>query len=149
MGGQIVVDLLEGFGAVVVVGVDHGEGCVDHITGGQDGMAGAPGLGAAFRHGIALRQVVQVLIGIAHVHNFGQPVADGFLEGVLDLVLDDEHDGLKARAACVVSGIVDDDLAVVTHRVDLLQAAVPAAHTCCHHHKNRFFHNTFSLFFCL
>ena len=58
-------------------------------------------------------------------------------------MFDDEHDGLKSRPARIVSGIVNNDLAVVAHRIDLLQAAVPAAHARCHNHKDGFLiHNS-------
>lgn len=75
-----------------------------------------------------------------------QAVADGGLEVGLDLVLDDEHHGLEARAAGVEDGIVDDELAVAAHRVDLLEAAVAAAHAGGHNNEYRFVHCVILLF---
>ena len=138
------MDLLKALGAVVVVGVDHGEGTVHHLAGGQDGVGGAPGLYALLGDGVALGQIVQLLIGILHVDDLAQTVADSGLEGILDLMLDDEDHGLKAGAAGVVDGVVNDELIVVANRVHLLKSAVAAAHTGGHNYKNRFFHTIHS-----
>ena len=59
-------------------------------------------------------------------------------------MLDDEHHRLKAGAAGVVNGIVDDELAVAAHGVHLLEAAVAAAHTRGHDHQNGFVHDDYS-----
>ena len=140
VGREVVVNHAEGLGAVVVVCIDYGKRPVYHIARRQNGMAGAPGLFAPRRHSIALGQIVQLLVGIAHIHHLGKPVANGLLERGLNFVLDDKHHGLKARAPRIKDGIVNNQLAVAAHRVYLLQAAVPAAHTGGHHRKNRFFH---------
>ena len=147
VGGQVIVHHLERLGAVVVIGVDHRKGAVDEVLGGQHGVAGAPGLDPAFRHGVACGQLFQLLESVFHVHGLGHTVADGGLEGILDLVLDHKDHGLKAGPACIVKGIIHDDLAVGAHRVDLLHAAVTAAHTCRHHDQYRFVHNKFLLCF--
>ena len=70
----------------------------------------------------------RLLEGVLHVHHPGHAVADGGFESLFDLVLDDEDDRLEACAAGVVQGIIHDDLTAGTHRVDLLHAAVAAAH---------------------
>ena len=147
VGGQVIVHHPERLGAVVVIGVDHRKGAVDEVLGGQHGVAGAPGLDPAFRHGVAGRQLFQLLESVFHVHGLGHPVADGGLEGLLDLMLDDKDHGLEACAAGVVERIIHDDLSVGAHRVDLLHAAVTAAHTCRHHDQYRFVHNKFLLCF--
>ena len=97
-------------------------------------MAGAQGLLAAFGQGAAFGQVLQLLVGVAHFHEFLGALANGLLERFFDLVLDDEHHGLEAGALGVVERVVHDDLAAGTHRVDLLEAAVTAAHTGRQHH---------------
>ena len=147
VGGQVIVHHPERLGAVVVIGVDHRKGAVDEVLGGQHGVAGAPGLDPAFRHGVACGQLFQLLESVFHVHGLGHPVADGGLEGLLDLMLDDKDHGLEACAAGVVERIIHDDLSVGAHRVDLLHAAVTAAHTCRHHDQYRFVHNKFLLCF--
>ena len=120
VGGQVVVYLPEALGTVVVVRVDHGKGAVHDVPGREYGVAGAPGLHAPFGHGVALRQVGELLIGIAHVNDLAQTVADGGLEGVLELALYHEHDGLEAGAARVVYRVVYYELTVVPHGVELL-----------------------------
>ena len=111
------------------------------------GAAGAPGLDPAFRHGVACGQLFQLLESVFHVHGLGHTVADGGLEGLLDLMLDDKDHGLEACAAGVVERIIHDDLPVGAHRVDLLHAAVTAAHAGRHHDQYRFVHNNFLLCF--
>ena len=44
----------------------------------------------------------------------------------------------------VKKGIVQNGLSLAAHGVNLLQSAVPAAHTGGHHYQNRFFHVMFS-----
>ena len=147
VGGQVIVHHPERLGAVVVIGVDHRKGAVDEVLGGQHGVAGAPGLDPAFRHGVACGQLFQLLESVFHVHGLGHPVADGGLEGILDLVLDHKDHRLKAGPAGVVERIIHDDLAVGAHGVDLLHTAVTAAHACRHHDQYRFVHNKFLLCF--
>ena len=139
VGGQIVVNFPEGFRAIVVVGVDDGEGAVHHVPSRQSGVSGAPGLLALLRNGIALRQVLLELVGVADVHGPGHPFADAALEVLLDLGLDDEDHRLEARPAGVVDGVVDDHLVVLAHRVQLLEPAVAAAHASGHDDQNRLF----------
>ena len=106
-------------------------------------MAGAPGLDTALRDGKACGQLVQLLERVFHLHRLGHPLADGCFEGVLDLMLDDKDHRLKACAAGIVKGIVHDDLTIGAHRVDLLHAAVAAAHASRHDHQYRFLHIRF------
>ena len=103
-------------------------------------MGGAPGLGTSLGDGVPLGQVGQLLEGVLHVDDLGQAVADSGFEGVLDLMLDDENHRLKSCPAGVVDGIVDDELAVVAHGVDLLQTTVTASHTGGHNDQNRLIH---------
>ena len=146
---EVLVYLPEALGAVVVVGVDDGEGAVDYVAGGEDGVAGAPGLDAAVGDRIAGRQVVELLVGVLDVYELGEPVAYGLVEGLLYLVLDDEHDGVEAGALGVVDGVVDDELAVAAHGVYLLETAVAAAHSGGHDDEPGFLHCFFLPQFCL
>ena len=140
VGGEVIVDDLEGLRAVVVVRIDDRKGAVNEVLGRQHRVAGAPRLDPALRDGKARGQLVELLEGVLHLHDLGHPVADGGLEGLLDLMLDDEDHGLEPGAAGIVEGIIHDDLPVRAHRVDLLHAAVPAAHTSRHDHQYRFVH---------
>ena len=112
-------------------------------------MGSAEGLHAALGNGVALGQLGQFLIGVLYVDDLGETLTDGGLEGLLNLVLDDEDHRLKAGALGVINGIVDDQLAVVAYRVKLLQSAVAAAHTGGHNDQNRFLHDTHSFMLCL
>ena len=140
VGGQVIVDDLERLRAVVVICIDDRERAVDEVFCRQDRVAGAPGLDAALRDGEACGQLIQLLECVFHVHHFGHAVADGLFEGLLDLMLDDEDHGLKACTAGIVEGIIHDDLPVGAYRVDLLHAAVTAAHASRHDHQYRFVH---------
>ena len=140
VGGEVIVDDLERLRAVVVIGIDDGEGAVDEGLCGQHRVAGTPGLHAALGDGVALGQLIQLLEGVLHVHHPGHAVANGSFESRFDLVLDDEDDRLEACAAGVVERIIHDDLTVRPHRVDLLHAAVAAAHAGSHDHQDRFVH---------
>ena len=79
---EVLVYLPEALGAVVVVGVDYGEGAVNYVAGGEDGVAGAPWLDAAVGDGIAGRQVVELLVGVLDVYELGEPVAYGLVESL-------------------------------------------------------------------
>ena len=146
MGGQVIIHHTEGLRAVIIIGIDDRKRAVDEVLCSQNGVAGAPGLDTALRHGKTGGQLFQLLEGVLHVHCFRHAVADGSLEGVLDLVLDDKDHGLKAGAAGVVERIVHNDLSVGAHRVDLLHAAVAAAHAGCHDDQYRFIHLQFLLY---
>ena len=124
VGGKVIVHHFECLRAVVIVRIDDGKGAVDKRLCGQNRVAGAPGLDTALRDGEALRQLVQLLERVFHVHHLGDTVADGRLKGILDLVLDDKNDRLKACAAGIVERVIHNDLPIAAHRVDLLHAAV-------------------------
>ena len=135
-----VIDHAEGGGAVIVVGVDDRKGRVANgLPGAQHRVAGAPGLGASLGDGVAGGDVVQLLIGVADLHGaFLQPLADGLHEVLADGFLDDDNSGIETGFVGVIKGIVQNRFALTSHRVDLLQSAVAAAHTGGHDDENRF-----------
>ena len=141
MAAQVIVHQLKALRAIVVVGVDDRKRRIaDGLLGGQNRVGGAPGLHAALGHGKAFGQAVQLLVGIAHLKpGFHGSGTHGGLERLLNLMLDDEHNGLKPGAAGIVQAVVDDGFPAGADRVDLLQPAVAAAHTGSHNDKNRFF----------
>ena len=110
--GEKVVELAEALHPIVIVGIDDGEGGVDHVPVSDDGLACAPGLDPPLGHRIALGQIVQVLIGIAHLHVGLNPAADPGLEVGLNFALDDEHHGLKPGPPGIKHRVVQNDLAV-------------------------------------
>ena len=95
-------------------------------------MAGAPGLGTPLRHGVALRQLVRSLIDVGDVEISLHPVADGLAESLVQLRLDDEHNIPEACPPGIKQGKVDNDVALIIHRRDLLEPAEPAPHTGGH-----------------
>ena len=118
---QIVVDGLKALWAVVVIGVNHRERAVNQVACRQNGVGSAPGLYPAFRNRVALWYVIQLLIGVFHIDDPGQPVADGCFKGVLDFVLDHKNNGLKACPPGIIDGVVDDELAMASNRIHLLR----------------------------
>ena len=147
--GEEVRRGLERARAVEVVGVDDGEVAVDPVLGAQHGVAGAPGLGAAFGHAVARGQAVDGLIGVFQRRAFRDAVAHGGAEIGLHFGLDDADDLSKAGAQRVEDGEVDDDVAGVVHGRDLLASAEAAAHARGHDHQSGLIHegNTSLTFF--
>ena len=138
--GQMVIGQTEGLRAVKIVGVDGAEGRVHQLPGRQHRVARAPGLFAALGDGKALRQIVHFLIGVLDLHLAAGPVADDLPEQGLVFPLDDDNGLFKARPFRVEKGVIQNDLAVAAHGVDLLQPAVAAAHARGHNDQYRLFH---------
>ena len=143
---QKVMQPDKGLLAVVVVGVDDGERLLDDALAGQHGLTGAPGLGASLRHGIPCGDILQRLKGVVDLNaqlgaDLLNAVADGLLEGILDVVADDKDDLVKAGLDRVMNGIVHDDLAVGTHSRQLFDAAAEAGANACSHNNQSSFHD--------
>ena len=136
--GQEIGQQAEAFPAIIIVGVDDGEGLLHRIAAAEDRVAGAPGFGAPFGHGEALWQSVQLLIDIRHRNLPGNAVANMFLKGFLDFLLDDEHHPAKPGGDGVVNGIIDDQLPAGTDGRNLLESTEPAAHTGGHDNQRGF-----------
>ena len=137
------MEVHEGLLAVVVVGVDDGEGSPHLLPGAQHRLARAPGLAPAL--GQRAGDVVERLEGVAHRH--AQPgahrldaVADGRAEVRLDVPAYDEHHAVEARLDGVVDRVVHDDVAVVVHTGQLLDAPAEAAADARGHDEQRRFH---------
>ena len=140
---KVLIYLAEALRAIVIVRVHDGEGAIHDLARGKHRVAGAPGLHTAVRDLIALRQVVQLLVGVLDVYELRESVANGLVKGLFDLVLDDEHNGVEAGALGVIDGVVDDELAVIAHRVYLLESAVATAHSGGHDNEHGFLHCCF------
>ena len=151
MGGEVIVDLLESGLAVVVVGVDDGEGGIANgLPGADHRVAGAPGLGASFGDGVASGELVQLLIGIADLQgSLLQSGPYGLHEVLFNGFLDNDHGGVKAGLVGIEQGVVQDGLTLAAYGIDLLQSAIAAAHTRSHHNQNGFLHFLFLLLLCL
>ena len=84
-------------GAVEIVGIDGGEGLVDCVAADQDGLRGAPRLGAAGGHGEARRNVFERLKHVVDGDAFLKARADDLAERLLDVLADDEDQLAEAR----------------------------------------------------
>lgn len=128
-GGEEVGGGLVGVGAVEVVGVDDGEGFVDDVASGADGVGGAPGFFAVGGEGEAVGEVVEFLEGVVDCDFFGEAGADSFFEGFGEVLADDEDDFTEPGANGVEDGVVEDGFAVGAHGVHLFEASVAGAHS--------------------
>ena len=133
-------DGLHGLPAVVVVGVDDGEGAVDLPGGAQDGLPCAPGLGPPGGDGEALRELVQGLVCAGQGHVGADMAPEAILKIPGHLLLDDADDLSEAGADGVIDGVVHDEVSAVVHRRHLLQTAEAASHPGGHDDKSRFGH---------
>ena len=103
-------------------------------------MSSSPGLFSSLRHREALRQSIQRLKSIFYLHKAAQSFSHLLLKFLLHLRLDDKNDRLKACPLCIIDRIIQNLFSIFSHRVNLLQAVVPAAHAGCQHHQYRFVH---------
>ena len=125
---EIGGEFREGVAAVEVVGIDHGEGLVDRLLGGEHGVGGAPRFHAALGNVEAGGQVVERLEGVFDRDMFVEAAADLRLEFLLEVAADDEDDLAEAGALGVEHRVVEHRLAVRAHGIDLFESAVAAAH---------------------
>ena len=140
--GKEIIQLLVGAAAVIVIGVNNGERPINHVLAAKHRMAGTPGLDPPLRHHIALRQHLQLLIDVLYIEILLHPLTDEVLEVFLNFMLDDKGYLPKPCPVSVVQGKVNDGVAVVVHRGDLLQAAKAAAHTRRQNNESGFLHDT-------
>ena len=70
-------------GAVEIVGIDGGEGLVNRVRAEQNGLRGAPWLGAAGRNGEARRNVFERLENVLDRNAFFKARADDLAELLL------------------------------------------------------------------
>ena len=117
---QILINQGKTDPSVIVIGVDDRKRGVNHIGSGENGVCGAPRLDAPFGNGVARRQQLEFLIGVAHLKpgTLGAR-AHGSLERLLNGVLNDEHHGLKARTAGIIKAVIQNGLAVWSDCFDL------------------------------
>ena len=94
-------------------------------------MVRTPGFGAVGRTGVAFGELVDGL-----EHNFDGHYAFIFLEHLLaevclEVFADDEYDFAEAGLDGIVYRVVHDGFTVGAEAVELLQAAIAAAHAGC------------------
>jgi len=134
-GGRIASEeacgLLVGIGSVKIVGIDDGEGAVDLIAGGEDGMRCSPRFFAALGDGESLGEVIEFLERIGDFDLAGELGADRGLESLGKVLSDDEDDFRKPSANGVEDGVIENGFTVGAHWVHLFEAAITAAHSGC------------------
>jgi len=75
------------------------------------------------------------LESIFDINHFFDSLADDLAEIVLDRLFDDKNGLVEPGFQCVIDREFEDDLAVRSYRLDLLQTAEAAAHAGCHYKK--------------
>ena len=118
-----------GIATVEVVGIDHRKRLFHRIACGTNRMGGAPRFFAAFGHGESGGQVAEFLKDIVDLNFIGKPRADSLLEGLCEILADDEDHAAEARADGIEDRIVEHGFTMRAHRVHLFEATVAAAHS--------------------
>ncbi len=93
-------------------------------------MACTPGFFPPLGRCISGWQVCNILIHVLDGDCIGKSISDRFFEFSLDILSDNKNHFAKSGPDGIVDGIIDYELPVRSHRVDLLQTAVTAAHSC-------------------
>ncbi len=122
---------------IEVIRIDRGKRRLDHLPRRTDRVRRAPRLGPPGRHREPCGQIVQSLKRIIHLDRPGVFRANGLAEGLLEIPPDHEHHAVESGAHGIEHRIVHDRFAGRPHRLDLLQPAVPAAHTRRQNHQCR------------
>ena len=99
-------------------------------------MTGSPRFDASLWNLKSIRKAVIFLIHILHLHVLFHAVSDMFLKLFLNRFLDNKYDLFESSLDCVEDRKIDDQISFPIDRINLLQAAVPAAHTSRHDHQN-------------
>ena len=146
---QKCTDLRKRFGTVEIVRIDHHKRCVDMPARREHRVSRAPRLYAPFRNRKACRKILKPLKRVFNRHVLRNAVAHDRAEIRVQLFLDDKNHLREAGAHCVKHREIHDDLAVFPDGIDLLQAAVTAAHAGRHNDQNRFLHDKNHLFLTL
>ncbi len=119
-------------GSIEIVGIDHRKRLMDGVFRHQHRLRRAPRFCPSLRHFEALRNLVKFLEHVINRRVLLESGADGVLEWLFDVLADHEHNFSKTRAQGVKNRVVHQGLATRAYRINLLQAAVTAAHACGH-----------------
>ena len=134
--GQVVGQLLEGGGAVEVVGVGHPERAVEGRGGGHEGVGRPEGLrppGGGGRH----RRRLEILADVLRPE-VGRPVAlHVALHRLDDLAPHDQHQPAEAGGDGVAGGVVDEGRAPRPDGGDLLGPPEAGPHPGGEQHERR------------
>ena len=95
----------------------------------QNGLRGAPRLGAAGGNGEARRNIFERLENVLDRNAFLKARADDLAKLLFDVLADDKDELAEAGAKSVEDRVVDDGFAGGANGIDLLEAAIAAAHS--------------------
>ena len=123
--------------AVIVVGVDDGEGLVNLILCAHDGVHRAVGLGTLGRGNETAGKGIIFLIGVGDLHLFGDLVADHFTEHLVHTAADDKNHLIKTGFDGIIDGVFHQDFTVGANAVHLFVTAVTGSESSCHDQKRR------------
>jgi len=131
---------VEGVGAVVVVGIDDGEGLLYRGAGYQHGVGGAPGFFAEFGIDARRHKAVFFLEHVCYRNAAFEAIADFFFKRGFDVFANNKDYFAEAGADGVVDGILYDGFLVGAYAVYLLEAAIAAAHAGGEDNETRLTH---------
>ena len=123
---------------VEIIRVDCGERFGDFFRGTQNRVPRSPRLGAFFRSPERSGELVQFLESVFHLDFIFPFRADVLAERLFDVVTDHENDFAESAFERIVNGIVQNDFAGRTDRINLLESAVTASHSGGEHQQCRF-----------
>ncbi len=134
MGGQIIVNLGKSAFPIIVVRINYHKRSVHQFPAAADRMAGSPRFRPFFGHCKAFRDIRNILICIFNLHHLGNPITNYFLKILFVLLFYDKNNLFKACFHRIVQGEIHNNMPLIVHRVNLLQAPISAPHSCCHNY---------------
>ena len=118
--GQLVIYHVKGFFSIIIIRIDYRKRPVNQGTAAKHCMACAPRLYPALRHLVSIRNLIQLLVNIGHIHIFTDSVSNVNLKIFLNGLLDNEYDLFKSRFPGIKYGKINDDIPIGVHGVNLL-----------------------------
>ena len=104
-------------------------------------MCCSPRLYTSFRNFVTFREIVQILEYIRYIHDLLNSLSNSFFKICFIFFLNNKYDFLKSCAFCIKDREIHNNMSFLIYRVNLLQPAISASHSCCHNDQNRFLHN--------
>ena len=120
--------------SIIIIRINNGKRSINHINTAHDRMSGSPWLHTAFRNCKSLWQIVQILKYKFHLDVLTHTISDSCTEICLILLLYDKYDFFKSSLNSIIDRKINDNVPILINRIDLLQTAISASHTCCHYY---------------
>ena len=103
---QKIMDFFQTFFSIIIIGIDHGKWCVDHIFAAQQRLSGSPRLFTSFRNRKTVRKIGKALKDIFHFGNLFDALTDDVAEIFFNVFADDKDDFVKACLNGIIDGII-------------------------------------------